>query len=299
MQSSERTGLLYAICGFASLSVGDAVIKTMAGAWPPTAVAALRFTIGAIGLAVLLFAKEGRGAFRPDNVWVQLGRGICIAFASLAFFSAIYIMPLAETMAITFVSPIFTAILSGPLLGERVRAQVWIASFAALIGVVIILRPNLLTLGWPAILPLVSALFFSLMIILNRASAGKGSALSMQFFAAGFAAPILISAALLARETGLEAMDFGWPRWDIVARCAIVAITATTAHWLTYLGTTKAGAAQIAPASYVQILVASVLGWWFFNDVPDFLTFVGAAIIVGAGLFLWRDGMRIGVRKTG
>lgn len=291
MHNQERTGLLLAIAGFSVLSVGDAFIKSMAGDWPVTAVAALRFAIGAVGLSALLVVQEGPRAFVPAHPWVQIARGICLAFASLTFFSAIYVMPLAETMAITFISPVLTAILSGPLLGEKVRPAVWIASIAALVGVVIILRPNLAELGWPAVLPLVSALFFSLMIILNRASAGKGSALSMQVYIALVAAPILATAAFGAKAAGIDGLDFGWPSWDVALRCAIVAVTASTAHYLTFLGTTKAGAAQIAPASYVQLLVASALGWLWFGDVPDYLTVVGAAIIVGAGLYLWRDGM--------
>lgn len=292
MHERERSGLLLAIAGFAILSVGDAVVKTMAGAWPVTLVAALRFGIGAAVLAALLAAKEGAAAFRPSNPWVQFGRGACLSISTLAFFSAIYVMPLAETMAITFVSPVLTAILSGPLLGERVRPAVWIASFFALIGVFVILRPNFLELGWVAVFPLIAALFFSFVIILNRASAGRGSALSMQFYLAAVAAPILTLSAFGARWAGIEGMDFGWPSLDMLLRCAFVALTATTAHYLTYLGTTRAGAAQIAPASYVQILVASFFGWWWFDNTPDLLTFGGAAVIVGAGLYLWRDGLK-------
>lgn len=292
MRHSERSGLLLAIAGFALLSVGDAVVKTMAGAWPVTLVAALRFSIGAVALASLLAVQEGRAAFRPNNPWIQFGRGTCLSISTLAFFSAIYVMPLAETMAITFVSPILTAILSGPLLGERVRRAVWIASIFALCGVFVVLRPNVLELGWVATLPLIAALFFSFVIMLNRASAGQGSALSMQFFMAAVAAPILIVAAFGAKWLGLEGLDFGWPSLDMVLRCTFVAATASTAHFLAYLGTTRAGAAQVAPASYVQMLVASFFGWWWFDDKPDLLTFVGAAMIIGAGLYLWRDGLK-------
>lgn len=289
MQHDERAGMLYALAGFSILSVGDAVVKSMAGDWPVTAVAALRFAIGAIALSALLVVRQGPRSLMPDHPWLQIGRGICLAFSSLAFFAAIFILPLAETMAITFVSPVLTALLSGPLLGERVRPSVWFASLAALGGVSIILRPNLAEVGWPAVLPLIAAIFFSLMIILNRASAGKGSALSMQAYIAVVSAPILIVAAFGTDWAGIDGFEIGMPDWSVVIRCAIVAATASTAHWLTYIGTTKAGAAQIAPASYVQILVASVLGWLFFDDVPDVLTVVGAAIIIGAGLYLWRD----------
>ncbi|MGQ7828614.1 DMT family transporter [Altererythrobacter sp. Z27] len=292
MQQNERIGLLFAIAGFATLSVGDAVIKSMAGAWPVVAVAALRFSIGAAGLSAILVVKEGGAGFRPSNPWLQLARGTCLALSTLAFFSAIYVMPLAETMAITFLSPVLTAILSGPLLGERVRPAVWVASLFALVGVALILRPNLAELGWPALLPLVAAVFFSLMMIAHRASAGQGSALAMQAYMAIVAAPLLVVAALGAKVTGIGGLDFGWPDWDVVLRCAFVAFTATCAHWMVFLGTSRAGASQVAPASYVQMLVATVLGWWWFGDAPDFLTLAGASVIIGAGLFLWRASLR-------
>lgn len=290
MKHSERTGLLLAIGGFAVLSVGDGVVKSTIDEWPVTAFAALRFVIGTLGLSILLAAQEGWHAFRPANPSIHLARGLCLALTSLAFFSAISVLPLAETMAITFVSPVLTAILAGPLLGERVRPAVWIASFAALAGVLLILRPNLAELGLPALWPLASALFFSLMIILNRASAGQGSALSMQVFISVPATVILIFAAFLGRELGIAELAFDWPHWSVAARCGVVALTASTAHWLIYHGTARAGAAHIAPATYVQMLVATVIGWVFFSDIPDVPTILGAGIIIGSGLYLWRYG---------
>jgi drug/metabolite transporter (DMT)-like permease len=291
-------GLAYAVAGFALLSVGDAVIKSMAGAWPAVAVAALRFSIGALGLSVLLWRSEGPRAFVPANPRLQIARGACVAVASLAFFSAIYIMPLAEAVAIAFVAPVLTQILAGLILGERVRPGVYAVSLVALAGVAIILRPNLAALGLAALLPLVSATFFALLMVANRASAGRGSALAAQVFVAGFAAPVLIAAAALLNFSGIPALEIGWPGWDIVARCALVAVTASAAHWLAYLGTSKAGAAQVARAIYVQMLVVVGLGWALFGEVPDGYTVLGAVLIISAGLYLWRDGTRIAPVRT-
>lgn len=290
MQHNERAGLLFALAGFATLSVGDAVVKTMAGQWSPVAVAALRFVIGALALSAILLAKEGGTGFRPSHPWLQLARGICLAGATIFFFSAIFVMPLASAIAIAFTSPILTAILAGPLLGEKVRPAIWGVSLVAMIGVAVVLRPNIGDLGLAALLPLGSATFFSLMVIANRASAGQGSALSMQAYIAIVAAPLLVVAAFFTRQTGIEALEFGWPDWTIVARCCVVAVTASTAHWLVYLGTQRAGASVIAPAGYVQMLVAIVLGWWWFGDTPDLATLAGAAAIIGAGLYLWHSG---------
>lgn len=297
MQSDARNGLLYAVAGFAILSCGDAVIKSMAGAWPAYAVAALRFTIGAVGLSFLLWRSEGPRAFLPVNPWLQAGRGACVALASLCFFSAIFIMPLAEAMAIGFLSPILVQVFAGIFLKERVSARVYGLSLVALAGVAIILRPNLALLGWAALLPLISAVFFATLMVLNRVSAGQGSALSAQVLVAAGSAPILILASLAAKFSGIPELDFSWPSLDTVLRCAFVALTASTAHWLAYIGTAKAGAARVAPAIYVQMLVAVTLGWIFFGDVPDVWTLVGAALIIVAGLFVWREGMDE-VRKT-
>ncbi len=292
MTPQQRSGLGIAVAGFAILSVGDAVIKSMAGDWPPYAVALLRFSIGALGLSFWLWRSEGKQAFKPANLPLQLARGACLALASVCFFSAIYIMPLAEAMAIGFLAPILTQVLAGWLLGEEVKPKVYLVSLVALVGVAIILRPNLALLGWGAFLPLISATFFALLMITNRASAGQGSALSMQVFVAAFCIPILIVVSLAAKFSGIPELDYTWPTWDVVARCAVVAVTASTAHWLAYIGTSRAGAAQVAPAIYVQMLVAVLMGWMFFDEVPDLYTLLGAALIIAAGLYLWRDGLK-------
>ena len=287
MQKSERSGILIALCGLALLSFGDAVIKTMAGELSPLLVAAIRFALGSAGLSLLLAMNEGKRAFRPQSPRLQAARGFCLAAASLCFFSAIFVMPLATAMALAFVSPVIVALLSGPLLGEKVRPATWVASFIALAGVALVLRPNFAALGLVALLPLASAFFFALMILANRASAGQGSALSMQVFVQIGAMPLLILAAIGGHFSGVENLRITVPDWSVVARCAVVAVTASSAHWLAYIGTQRAGAATIAPTTYIQMLVATFLGWWWFDDVPDLLTLAGAAIIIGAGLLLW------------
>ena len=290
MLKNEQGGLILALAGFTLLSCGDAVIKTIAGEWSPLAVAALRFTIGAAALSIILALKEGRAAFRPQSPWLQAGRGLCLAVATMCFFAAIFVMPLAEATALVFLAPIITALLSGPLLKEKVRPATWIASSIAFAGVILVLRPNLAELGPIALLPLGSALSFSLMMLANRAVAGQGSSLSMQVFVAAGAAPVLIICALIGEVSGAERFSVSWPDWTIIARCAVVAVSASTAHWLVYLGTTRAGAATIAPMTYVQLLVAITLGWLMFNDTPDGMTMLGSAVIIAAGLFLWSRG---------
>lgn len=286
--SESKPGLLLALAGFAMLSLGDAVIKTMSDEWPSTALAATRFAMGALGLSALLLVREGRGPMPAADRGLHALRGLAVTLATTGFFGALMFMPLAEATAISFTSPILTALLAAPVLGERVRGATWGASLLAFAGVLAILRPNFLSLGWPALLPLVSALGMSLLMILNSKAAGRGSALAMQAWAAVFAALMLGSVALVGH--------FGWggglaidrPHWSVLARCALVAISASTAHWLIFVGTVRAGPARVAPMIHVQLLVAGLIGWLGFGHVPDLAAMAGVGLIVLAGLWLWR-----------
>lgn len=290
LEHGDRHGLLLALAGFALLSVGDAVVKSMAGLWAPTAIATLRYGLAAAGLSAMLWASEGRAGFVVRRPGIQLLRGAGVSVATICFFSALFLMPLGEATTIVFVQPMITALLAPLFLGERARMATWLASLVAFGGVVLVLRPNFAASGWAALLPLASAFGMSVLFMANRAVAGTGSALRMQALLALVALPILLAATIGGHISGIARLHVDWPAASVVARCAFVAFSATSAHWLIYLGTTRAGAATIAPMTYVQLVVAVTLGWLWFGDAPDATTGVGAAIIVGSGLYLWHAG---------
>ena len=271
------------------MSCGDAVIKSIAGAWPGTAVAALRYTIGATGLGILLFVKEGKGGFAQPLARIQLLRGAAVAAATILFFSSIFLMPLAEATAIGFTTPMITALLSAIFLKERTPPTTWLASLAAFAGVLIILRPNIAELGWVALMPVAAATCMALVMMGNRAVSTAGSPLLMQFLVASIAVPFVVTAAVTGHFSGVAALRVEMPDWTIIARCCIVAVSASFGHWLIFMGTTRASAAQIAPMTYVQLLIAMALGIAIFVDWPDMTSLAGSAIIIGAGLFLWHQ----------
>lgn len=286
--NTARSGLLFALVGFMLLSIGDATIKTIAGAWPGTAVAALRYIFGATGLASLLLFKEGRAGFAMPMLRFQLLRGFAAAAATVFFFSSIFLMPIAEATAIGFTSPMITALLAAVILKEKTDGRTWLASAIAFVGVLLILRPNIAELGWAALLPLAAAISMSLLVTGNRAVATAGSALQMQFLLAAIATPMLVAVALAGHFSGVPALHIAVPDWTVVARCAVVAVSATLAHWLIFQGTVRASAADIAPMTYVQLLMALLFGITLFSDWPDVMSLTGSAIIVGAGLLLWQ-----------
>jgi drug/metabolite transporter (DMT)-like permease len=183
-----------ALTGFAMLSVGDAIVKSIGLAWPGTAVAALRYALAAVGLGIAVALVHGRAGFVCPRPLIQIGRGVAVATATLGFFMGVQLIPLADATAITFTSPMITAVLSALVLKERASAAMWAATLLGFAGVFVVVQPGG---GFdPArLLPLLAAVGMSALILLNRAAAGAAPALVMQFLAAAIATPVLVLAA--------------------------------------------------------------------------------------------------------
>jgi drug/metabolite transporter (DMT)-like permease len=298
MQQSDRAGLLYALAGFCTLSIGDAIVKGMAGQWPAPAMAATRYMVGTLLLALLLGSREGKAAVVLPRDKLQWVRGIAISCSAIGMFFAVWLMPLSAATTIAFTQPMITAVLAIVILGERARRSTWVATLIAFIGVFLVLRPNFASAGWGSLFPLMGATGMAVTIITNRAVTGRASVLAMQYYMSVTAMVFLIGVTLASHFTGIEAFRLTWPHWSILARCAVIGLSATLAQMLIYMGTVKAGAGTIAPMTYGQLLMATVLGWVFFGDKPDALSMLGAAIIIGAGLYLWRAGRMYAPPKT-
>jgi drug/metabolite transporter (DMT)-like permease len=286
-RSRTRTALLIALCGFFSLSIGDAIVKSMAGEWPGTAVSALRYSFGALGLALILAWRRGRIGFVLPRPWLQLGRAAAVSLATICFFMAVMAMPLADATAIQFSSPIITALLSPLVLRERTAPTTWLATLLAFAGVLVVLRPNLMALGPVALYPLGAAFGMSWLMMFNRKAAGDAPVLVMQFLLAAIAAPLLVVAAGLLDQLGGPPFEIGLPSAEVVLKCLGVAFFATLGHTLIFAAVERATAQTVAPMTYVQLLVAAGLGWGLFGDPLDAATFAGAALIIGGGLWLW------------
>ena len=290
MQQSDRAGLLYALAGFCTLSIGDAIIKGMAGDWPAPAMAAVRYVVGTIVLAAMVVRSGGFAALALPRDTLQWVRGIAISISAVGMFLAVWIMPLAEATRIAFTQPIITAVLAMVLLGERARLSTWLATAVAFAGVFLVLRPNFETAGWGVLLPLLGATGMAATIIANRAVSGRASILAMQYYMSITAMIFLLLATVAGHLSSVDNFAMHWPHWSVVARCAFIGLTATLAQWLIFMGTVKAGAGTVAPMTYGQLLMALALGLVFFGDWPDVAALFGAAVIISSGLFLWWRG---------
>ena len=279
--------MLIALAGFACLSLGDGLVKSMAGAWPAPAISALRYVFGTAGLTAAVASTHGRAGFVMPRPWLQFGRGAAVALATLCFFLGVQHMPLADATSIQFTSPMLTAVLSALLLRERAPPVAWAATVLAFFGVLLVLRPNVAAFGWSALYPLGAALGMALLMICNRAAAGLAPILVMQWIIALLATPLLIAVALLTAASGDLHLAIGVPSGGVLLKCLGVAVTGTVSHLCIYVATTRVSAAVTAPMVYVQLIVAMTIGALAFGDLPDPAMLGGAALIIAAGLWLW------------
>jgi drug/metabolite transporter (DMT)-like permease len=285
--ASTGTALLLAIAGFGLLTFGDAVIKSINGAMTGTAVSLVRYVFGAVFMAALLFWREGRAGFTVPRPWIQLGRAASVGIGSTCFFTAVFLMPMTEATVITFVTPMLVALFSSFFLKEHAPRAAWIAIAVAFAGVLIVLRPEVAKIGWAGLLPIGTAVCMAIMIVLNRMASGHGSVVQMQFLIAALAVPILAAVTLIGHFSGIPLFHVTWPGVGPIIKCALVGCSASLAHGLVFMATERASAAVIAPATYVQLLVAMSVGYFAFGDVPDAAALAGAALIIGAGVYLW------------
>ena len=286
LPGSGVTLALIAFCGF---PISDAFMKSMAGEWPAAALVAIRFAMGAAGLSILLWKREGASGFKVNRPWLHVARGFVMALAAASFISAIFIMPLADAVAISFVSPIITALLSSWFLKEKMRPVTWLVTVIAFAGVLVMLRPNVAAFGLSALLPLVAAASMAVVMILNRMVSGQRSVVAAQFYGAFWTTFFMIIIAVTGHFLFPVMEIVGAPSMRMLFLCATVAVLNTGCHLLLYVATMRATAAAIAPVVYSQLVMSSLISVYIFGDKMDPLAMVGGALIILSGLIMWRS----------
>lgn len=264
----------------------DAIAKWLSGAISSGQIAWSRFFFQTL-LMLPLYLRT-RGPVWTPALGLHALRGALIALATLLFFSALKYLPLAEAISIFFVEPLILTLLGALFLGESVGWRRLTAVAVGFAGALIIIRPSFHNLGLPALLPLGTASSFAVYLILTRKLAQHEQPERMQFYAGVFGGLVMTVALLAGSATNITVLSFVWPdgaQWLLLAGLGIIA---TAGHLLVVHAFRRASAGLLAPFQYVEIIGATFLGLVFFGDFPDALTWVGVAIIVGSGIYIFR-----------
>lgn len=277
--------MLFMVMGMLLLPGIDALAKILSGSMSSGQISWARFFFQVLLLAPLVM---WRGQLRIDGkIWAHAARGFLIACATLFFFTAVREMPLADAIAIFFVQPFIGTILAAVLLGEVFGWRRLLAIAVGFGGALLIIKPSYEVFGLTALLPVGTAVSFALYIILTRWMAQSEQPLEMQFFAGVFGL-IFMSAALVFGESyQIAVLTPSWPTLHEWALLALLGLIATTGHIFVVMAYRRAPVAILAPFQYLEIVSAAALGLIIFGDFPDALTWLGIAIIVASGLFVF------------
>ena len=239
-------------------------------------------------LFLLPFALCFTAHWRHISIGWNALRGLLLAMTTMVFIFAIKFLPIADAIAIFFVEPLILTLLSALFLKESIGWRRIMAVLIGLLGALIVIRPSFTDVGWVALLPLVAALSFSFYLLITRYVAQGEEPVSMQFFAGIFGAIVMSVALVIGEWSGWEVLRVSWPggvEWGLLIALGMIG---TVGHLLIVYAFQRAPATVLAPFQYLEIIGATVLGFFVFGDFPDLLTWLGVGIIIGAGLYVFR-----------
>ncbi|HAR51505.1 MAG TPA: EamA family transporter [Roseovarius nubinhibens] len=285
---SETTlGILFMV-GFSVLApVMDTAAKLIGDQVAVGQVAATRFVFQSVLLLPLAAWMGWLHRPRRGEMGLHLMRAALLLVATSCFFFSLRFMPVAEAISIFFVEPFILTLLGAWMLGEPIGPRRYIACAVGFAGALLIIRPTFQDVGPVALLPLVTAFLFAFYMILTRRMATRMHPITLQAYT-GIAA-VLIAIPLLTafNGSGLSELDPSWPGPREVWLLAVVGLIATLSHVCLSFALSLAPASTIAPLQYLEIVSATVMGFYVFGTLPDGLAMVGIALIVGSGLFVF------------
>jgi drug/metabolite transporter (DMT)-like permease len=298
MQNQSARGILYLCCGVFVFSLQDAIIKQVSAGYALTEVVCIRSLVGLPILLALVHKAVGwRALFSAHLVQLAL-RALIMFGAYAAYYMAFPALPLADAVALYFTVPLFVTALAGPVLGEHIGWKVWAAVLLGFVGVLVMLQPGSGLFEPAALLSLIAAALYGVAMLMARKMGNRLPTSVMAFYQNAF---FLLGSAVAAGMLQLlgivhaqhPSVAFLVRPWSVptlldgvlIAICGVVASAGTLFLTAAYR---VARSSTVTPFEYTGILWAPLWGYLFFAEVPKFTTFVGAAVILVAGLIAMR-----------
>ncbi|MEP2892462.1 DMT family transporter [Tateyamaria sp.] len=266
--------------------MGDAVAKLLGQSVPLGQLLVVRFAIQAVVLIPLVWL--GR------RVWKMRGRVLRLTalrtglhiFGIGAMFMALQYLPLADAVAIAFVMPFLMLLLGKYVLKEEVGTRRLIACAVGFIGTLLVIQPSFADVGWPAFLPLIVAVNFAVFMLVTRQIAKDTDPIGLQAVSGVMAVVFMAPLLWLTQNTNFPALQFNAVTNTEMMLLAAIGVLGTLAHLLMTWSLRFAPSATLAPMQYLEIPVATVIGFIVFSDLPNGLSAIGIAITIASGLYI-------------
>ncbi|MFZ1105177.1 MAG: DMT family transporter [Hyphomicrobiaceae bacterium] len=283
--ASNRTlmGILCMLLASTLLPVMNGLVQILSERYTTEQILWARASSHLVFILALFAPRYGPAALVRSAApgWQILRSGVHL-MSMLCFFTGVKYLPLAKAASISFAAPFIVAVLAWPLLGERMTVGRIGAVAVAFLGVLVVIRPGSEVFQWAALLLLGSAFFYALYQILTRRVSRTDSAETSTLYS-----PLLATAAMSL------VLPFAWvpvASWGDAALLGSLGILGGTAHYFVARAMIYAQANIIAPFGYWQLVASVAVGYLISGYLPDALTWIGAGIIVCAGVWIaWTE----------
>lgn len=273
--------------GFCILApMGDAVAKILGQSVPLGQLLLVRFAIQAIILIPFVWATKRTWRMQGRVLKLTIIRTILHIIGIGMMFTALQYLPLADAVAIAFVMPFIMLLLGKYVLGEEVGSRRLIACIVGFIGTLLVVQPSFAEVGWPALLPLGVAVNFSFFMLITRQIAKQTDPISLQAVSGMMAVGIMLPLLVITSGMGIDALTLIAPNGFEWGMLSAIGILGTLAHLLMTWSLRFAPSATLAPMQYLEIPIATIIGFLVFMDLPNGLAAVGIAITIGAGVYI-------------
>jgi drug/metabolite transporter (DMT)-like permease len=265
----------------------DIMGKAMSAELNGIQVSLARFAFQALYLLPLLLWLKGVAGLMPNRLWPNIVRALLMAGATTGFFTSLRWLPVPDAIAIFFVEPLILTILSAVVLKEKVGWRRRAAVAVGFIGALIVIQPSYAIFGAASLLPIAAATLFAVYLLYTKALSASEDPMTMQFFSGVVSVPALALVSMAGTGAGFELFTLAWPSQQHWIMLAAVGLIATVGHLMVVHAFKRAPASVLAPFTYIEIVSATALSYLVFGEIPQGMKWLGIAIIVGAGLYVW------------
>jgi drug/metabolite transporter (DMT)-like permease len=275
-RSARLAGIALMVLSIFMFSFGDAMGKFLVGTYSVGQLLFLRACAALLLLAPLIW-RQRRDFVRLERPWLQLFRVVLSTLEVAAFFLATVYLPLADVITYYLAGPIFVTAMSAIFLGEKVGWRRWTAILIGFCGVLIALRPSAQTVSLPALIALGGSLSFATLMLITRSLRKTPDiVMASSQFVGTFSLGAVLSAYHWVPPTSGSLVIF-----------ALAGCISVSALFCVNRSLKLAPASVVVPYQYSMIVWAVIFGFVVFGDVPSIATIVGAAIIIGAGFYIY------------
>jgi len=276
--SNPALGIGLSVAAIAMFATMDALAKFTSETIRVEMVIWGRYFFHFLAMTLILPLLGARRVLKTNQTGKVVLRGLLLLGSTFCFFTAISQIPLAEANAIGFVAPLITVALSAFFLRETVGIRRWSAVAIGFAGMLVVLRPGFQEVHWAYFLVLAMATMFSIFALLTRALNRTEDPVAMLFYTAlvGTAGASILAGFFWETPSPTE--------WLLLM---VIGMIGGISHQILIYAYRYASASVLAPFQYTIIIWSTVYGFFLFADVPDLWTFLGAGLIVAAGLYVW------------